>query len=76
MDYNLEYHKELERKMNMCYDNISTNTEETQRNKESIIRLNYKLNMVIVITLFTALLNVPQSIPFITSGIKLVLSIL
>ena len=36
MDYNLEYHKELERKMNMCYDNISTNTEETQRNKESI----------------------------------------
>lgn len=76
MDYDLEYHKELERKVEMLYDNISTTTNATQKNKESIIKLHYKLNIITILILLTLALNIPQSIPYISTLFRFLLNVI
>lgn len=75
MDYDLEYHKELERKVEMLYDNISTTTEATQKNKESIMKLHYKLDIITILLILTLAFSLPQALPYITTLAKVLLSI-
>ena len=76
MDYDLEYHREMERKMNMLYENISTTTEATQKNKDSIIKLHYKLDFITILLIITLSFNLPQALPYLSEIMKFLLQII
>ena len=66
MDYDLQYHKELERKILMLSDNLNETTKATERNKLSILKLHYKLDVITIFIVFALFLQLPQTLPAIT----------
>lgn len=75
MDYNLEYHRELERKQNMLAADIETLNIKATKNKENIVKLQYKTTTILVITLLTLLLLLPQAAPALLAFIKLLVGV-
>jgi hypothetical protein len=75
MDYNLEYHRELERKQNMLADEIETLNMKASKNKDDILKLQYKTTAILAITLLTLLLLLPQAAPALLAFIKLLVGV-
>lgn len=64
MDYENAYSKEINRKIIMQSDAIREINDKTDKNKEEILNLHYKINVITLINILIAIMILPQAAPY------------
>jgi translation initiation factor 2 beta subunit (eIF-2beta)/eIF-5 len=75
MDYTLEYHKELERKVTMLFDNVSKVSDKADEAKTEALAVKQRINYLTMLTVLLVILTIPQSIPYFEILIRLMFGV-
>ena len=66
MDYDIAYHKELEKQ-------ITINKTEIDENRKQINAIQLKMNTIVILLVVLAVLQIPQSLPYISTFIHMLI---
>ena len=66
MDYDIAYHKELEKQ-------ITINKTEIDENRKQINAIQLKMNTIVILLIVLAVLQIPQSLPYMSTFIHMLI---
>ena len=66
MDYDIAYHKELEKQ-------ITINKTEIDENRKQINAIQLKMNTIVILLVVLAVLQIPQSLPYMSTFIHMLI---
>ena len=66
MDYDIAYHKELEKQ-------ITINKTEIDENRKQINTIQLKMNTIVILLVVLSVLQIPQSLPYISTFIHMLI---
>lgn len=64
MDYENAYSKEISRKITMQDDALREVNAKADKNKDEILKLHYKINIITLINILIAIMILPQASPY------------
>ena len=64
MDYENAYSKEINRKITMQSDAIREVNNKADKNKDEILKIHYKINIITIIDILITIMILPQASPY------------